>query len=188
MADAAEDAPPPTAADAAQPAKVVVLFKATGDAPILKQNKFKARAWRARAPQACALAFAADAPRGAQISANERFGKVVDFLRKQIQRDSVVRRPRGLRRRERAPLSSAALRLAVRLPQKRLHAGPGRRGRVALRGAPQRQRCCAPPAARTPCFSRVKGFALLRRAPPAAQTFAEEGKLVLHYATTPAWG
>jgi hypothetical protein len=31
-------APPPQ-----QPAKVVVMFKATGDAPILKQNKFKAR-------------------------------------------------------------------------------------------------------------------------------------------------
>ena len=38
----------------------------------------------------------ADAPESscaalAQISANERFGKVVDFLRKQIQRDTVVR-------------------------------------------------------------------------------------------------
>ena len=45
MADVAEEpVPPPSAADAAaQPAKVVVLFKATGDAPILKQNKFKAR-------------------------------------------------------------------------------------------------------------------------------------------------
>jgi hypothetical protein len=49
MADVAEDAAPlPTAADAAQgPAKVVVLFKATGDAPILKQNKFKASAQQA---------------------------------------------------------------------------------------------------------------------------------------------
>ena len=48
MADA-EPAPPgePAAAAAAadaQPPKVVVMFRATGDAPILKQNKFKARA------------------------------------------------------------------------------------------------------------------------------------------------
>lgn len=41
------------------PAKVVVLLKATGDAPILKQNKFK-------------------------ISAHEKFEKVVSFLGAQL--------------------------------------------------------------------------------------------------------
>jgi ubiquitin-like protein ATG12 len=41
------------------PVKVVVLFKATGDAPILKQNKFK-------------------------ISAHEKFEKVVSFLGTQL--------------------------------------------------------------------------------------------------------
>ena len=89
------ESPPVAPGEPAQPAKVVVMFKATGDAPILKQNKFKAR------PAACATNAQ---PRGqprlragpscavlAQISANERFGKVVDFLRKQIQRDTVVR-------------------------------------------------------------------------------------------------
>ena len=49
-----------------QQEKVVVMFRATGDAPLLKRNKFK-------------------------ISASEKFAKVVDFLRKQIQRDTVVR-------------------------------------------------------------------------------------------------
>ena len=59
---------PPSAAPAEgrQEDKVVVFFRATGDAPLLKRSKFK-------------------------IGANERFAKVVDFLRKQIQRDTVVR-------------------------------------------------------------------------------------------------
>ena len=45
MADASAPVtePAPPGEPAAQPAKVVVMFKATGDAPILKQNKFKAR-------------------------------------------------------------------------------------------------------------------------------------------------
>jgi hypothetical protein len=47
--------------------KVVVLFKAVGDAPILRHDRVK-------------------------ITGAERFAKVVDFLRKQLQlRDSVVR-------------------------------------------------------------------------------------------------
>ncbi len=112
MADAAAE---PAAEPAApqQPAKVVVMFKATGDAPILKQNKFKARARAAAAQRREAATQAADCgllpwaagpcccARGAQISATERFGKVVDFLRKQIQRESVVRahaRARSARR------------------------------------------------------------------------------------------
>ncbi|EFN51330.1 hypothetical protein CHLNCDRAFT_141109 [Chlorella variabilis] len=47
-----------------QPAdsKVVILFKQTGDAPILKQNK---------------------------IDGQERFAKLVDFLRKKLGRDQV---------------------------------------------------------------------------------------------------
>ncbi|KAL2645406.1 hypothetical protein R1flu_012993 [Riccia fluitans] len=45
-------------------AKVVVLFRATGDAPILKQNKFK-------------------------IGGGEKFAKVIDFLRKQLHRETV---------------------------------------------------------------------------------------------------
>ena len=45
--------------------KVIVVLKAVGDAPILKQERVK-------------------------ISGVERFVKVVDFLRKQLQRDSVV--------------------------------------------------------------------------------------------------
>ncbi|KAG6545040.1 hypothetical protein Mapa_013734 [Marchantia paleacea] len=44
--------------------KVVVLFRATGDAPILKQNKFK-------------------------IGGSEKFVKVIDFLRKQLHRETV---------------------------------------------------------------------------------------------------
>jgi hypothetical protein len=43
MSDAAEE-PATEPAAPQQLAKVVVMFKATGDAPILKQNKFKARA------------------------------------------------------------------------------------------------------------------------------------------------
>ncbi|GBG82005.1 hypothetical protein CBR_g34185 [Chara braunii] len=43
---------------------VVVLFKATGDAPILKQNKFK-------------------------IGASEKFVKVIEFLRKQLHRETL---------------------------------------------------------------------------------------------------
>eukprot|EP00897_Mesotaenium_endlicherianum_P007769 jgi/Mesen1/701/ME000109S_10920 len=44
--------------------KVVVLFRATGDAPILRQAKFK-------------------------IGAAERFSKVIEFLRKQLHRDTL---------------------------------------------------------------------------------------------------
>ncbi|CAM6126090.1 unnamed protein product [Calypogeia fissa] len=44
--------------------KVVVLFRATGDAPIRKQSKFKIGSW-------------------------ERFAKVIDFLRKQLHRETV---------------------------------------------------------------------------------------------------
>ncbi|XP_031479746.1 ubiquitin-like protein ATG12 isoform X4 [Nymphaea colorata] len=45
--------------------KVVVHLKATGDAPILKQAKFK-------------------------ITGTEKFAKVIDFLRKQLHRESLV--------------------------------------------------------------------------------------------------
>eukprot|EP00850_Spirogloea_muscicola_P020285 SM000211S06655 [mRNA] locus=s211:122898:124147:- [translate_table: standard] len=45
-------------------AAVVILFRATGDAPILKQAKFK-------------------------IAASERFAKVVDFLLRQLHRDTL---------------------------------------------------------------------------------------------------
>ncbi|XP_031479745.1 ubiquitin-like protein ATG12 isoform X2 [Nymphaea colorata] len=44
--------------------KVVVHLKATGDAPILKQAKFK-------------------------ITGTEKFAKVIDFLRKQLHRESL---------------------------------------------------------------------------------------------------
>eukprot|EP00270_Netrium_digitus_P013519 TRINITY_DN449_c0_g3_i2.p1 TRINITY_DN449_c0_g3~~TRINITY_DN449_c0_g3_i2.p1 ORF type:complete len:118 (+),score=34.47 TRINITY_DN449_c0_g3_i2:48-401(+) len=44
--------------------KVVVMLRATADAPILKQNKFK-------------------------ISDTEMFVKVIDFLRRQLHRDSL---------------------------------------------------------------------------------------------------
>ncbi|KAI3439098.1 hypothetical protein D9Q98_001507 [Chlorella vulgaris] len=44
--------------------KVVIFFKQTGDAPILKQNKVK-------------------------IDGQERFSKLVDFLRKKLGRDQV---------------------------------------------------------------------------------------------------
>lgn len=44
--------------------KVVVLFRATGDAPILKQTKFK-------------------------IDATEKFTKVIDFLQRQLHRETV---------------------------------------------------------------------------------------------------
>eukprot|EP00249_Psilotum_nudum_P006854 c20111_g1_i1 orf=486-785(+) len=44
--------------------KVIVLFRATGDAPILKQSKFK-------------------------IGAAEKFAKVIDFLCRQLHRETV---------------------------------------------------------------------------------------------------
>lgn len=44
--------------------KVVVLLRATGDAPILKQSKFK-------------------------IGASEKFAKVIDFLRRQLHRETL---------------------------------------------------------------------------------------------------
>lgn len=56
----------PTGGSSSSEIKVTVLLKAVGDAPILKQERVK-------------------------ISGAERFAKVVDFLRKQLQRDSVVR-------------------------------------------------------------------------------------------------
>lgn len=46
------------------PRKVVVLFRATGDAPIMKQSKFK-------------------------IGGTEKFAKVIDFLRKQLHRETL---------------------------------------------------------------------------------------------------
>ncbi|KAK9803139.1 hypothetical protein WJX72_000427 [[Myrmecia] bisecta] len=48
----------------AKPEQVVILFKATGDAPILKQQKVK-------------------------VGSQERFAKVVDYLRKKLARDQV---------------------------------------------------------------------------------------------------
>ena len=45
-------------------AKVIIMFKAVGDAPLLKQSKFK-------------------------TLGSEPLRKIVDFLRKQIQRDAV---------------------------------------------------------------------------------------------------
>ena len=40
-----------------------------------------------------------------------------------------------------------------------------------------------------PRHSRAEGFAPRAQTRPfPPQTFAEDGKLVLHYATTPAWG
>jgi ubiquitin-like protein ATG12 len=53
------DDPPPEPSTAPPVDKVVVLLKATGDAPILKQNKFK-------------------------ITASDRFEKVVQFLTAQL--------------------------------------------------------------------------------------------------------
>jgi hypothetical protein len=45
-----------------------------------------------------------------------------------------------------------------------------------------------PSAARSaPRFHCVEGFALTRPS-RGLQAFSEDGKLVLHYATTPAWG
>lgn len=44
--------------------KVVILFRATGGAPILKQAKFK-------------------------VEASEKFAKVIDFLRRQLHRETV---------------------------------------------------------------------------------------------------
>nr|XP_019708742.1 ubiquitin-like protein ATG12 isoform X2 [Elaeis guineensis] len=44
--------------------KVVVHLRATGDAPILKQAKFK-------------------------ISGNDKFSKVIEFLRRQLHRDTL---------------------------------------------------------------------------------------------------
>ncbi|KAH9321081.1 hypothetical protein KI387_015720, partial [Taxus chinensis] len=52
------------ATDASSRKAVVVLLKATGDAPILKQSKFK-------------------------IGATEKFAKVIDFLRRQLHRDTL---------------------------------------------------------------------------------------------------
>lgn len=60
MSEASSDA---AAAKLVRP-QVVVMFKSTGDAPILKQSKFK-------------------------IGSGEKFAKVVNFLRKQLNKDSV---------------------------------------------------------------------------------------------------
>jgi ubiquitin-like protein ATG12 len=57
-------APSPPASPTPPPDKVVVLLKATGDAPILKQNKFK-------------------------ITSSERFEKVVGFLSKQLGKEQI---------------------------------------------------------------------------------------------------
>ncbi|KAL5160627.1 Ubiquitin-like protein ATG12 [Glycine soja] len=48
--------------------KVVVHLRATGDAPILKQSKFK-------------------------IAGTDKFAKVIDFLRRQLHRETLVNRP-----------------------------------------------------------------------------------------------
>ena len=68
------------------------MFKATGDAPILKQSKFKACRRRHRR-----LGFsprrATRRPRPPQLTATERFSKIVSFLRQQLQRESVARQP-----------------------------------------------------------------------------------------------
>jgi ubiquitin-like protein ATG12 len=55
-----------SSSSAASSDKVVILLRATGDAPILRQDKVK-------------------------IGGAQRFASVVDYLRKQLQRDSVVR-------------------------------------------------------------------------------------------------
>lgn len=47
------------------PQKVVILLRPTGDVPILKQTKFK-------------------------IDATEKFAKVIEFLRRQLHRDTVL--------------------------------------------------------------------------------------------------
>ena len=125
--------------------KVVVLFKATGDAPILKQQKFKARG-----EQACVTLGEALSPLlVAQINGSERFSKVVDFLRKQLQRESVV-----------CLLSSVA---ASRLSHSR-----ATRQFVYLRSA------------FVPCLDDTVASLF--------SAFGEDGKLVVHYANTPAWG
>ena len=86
------------------PAKVVVLLKATGDAPILKQNKFK-------------------------ISAHEKFEKVVSFLGTQLGKKQIF-----------AYLNSAF----------------------------------------TPRYDETVA--------KLYEWYGVEGKLVVNYATTPAWG
>ncbi|GAB2225582.1 hypothetical protein Droror1_Dr00006379 [Drosera rotundifolia] len=52
------------AAEAATAPKVIVHLRATGDAPILKQAKFK-------------------------ISGSDKFGSVIDFLRRQLHRETL---------------------------------------------------------------------------------------------------
>ena len=93
----------------------MILFKQTGDAPILKQNKVKVRAAAAAvlaclqklmAPSCCRLLlFCTATPRRPtqpspaqqvlhdtllQISGQDPFSKLVDFLRKKLGRDQVV--------------------------------------------------------------------------------------------------
>ena len=104
---------------------MVVLLKATGDAPILKQSKFK-------------------------VGVEERFTFVVDFLRKQLKAESVF-----------TYLNSA---FVPALDEK-----IGILHQVSARG-----RRCGP---------RGGGADGL-----PAQLYATENKLVINYATTPAWG
>ena len=109
-------------------AAVVVLLKATGDAPILKQSKFK-------------------------VGVEERFTFVVDFLRKQLKAESVF-----------TYLNSA---FVPALDEKIgiLHQVSARRCRCGPRGGEARGTDGLP-----------------------AQLYATENKLVINYATTPAWG
>jgi hypothetical protein len=84
------------AGSSAAPDKVIILFKATGDAPILKQDKVKARARAAGLAAPSGARFATEPlqeahARVSQINAAEPFSKVVAFLRVQLQRDSLVR-------------------------------------------------------------------------------------------------
>lgn len=88
---------------------MVILFKQTGDAPILKQNKVKVLLRAQHSPlrgtgparwgQTCtppAKVSAQCVPCCAQIDGQEKFAKLVEFLRKKLGKEQVVSVDRGL--------------------------------------------------------------------------------------------
>ena len=74
---------------------VVVVFRATGGAPILQQSKVKVRHESPRVsadsgPSSCPKRRVLLHPEPSQVSLDSRLSKLVLFLRKQLKTDSVV--------------------------------------------------------------------------------------------------
>lgn len=104
---------------------VIVLLKQTGDAPIVKTSKVKVGS--PYVPGNLHLLFRPDGPQTPQIDREKEFKEVVQFLSKQLRRDSVVRPPpppSPSAREATEPLPT----LAVCLPEELVLPVPGREG------------------------------------------------------------